>query len=147
MTDLAHAAEDADQPRWAIVAPLDTLLETVAEVGLDANAVRSEAETGNDRGCLLLPSFFCPEPLPWLRTLALLVERKAELQLQLIYRDPLQAEAAPFVSRLYPRLDAETRMLLHAFSPADAAMIERASDKVEEAFALLHRNITPIDIH
>ena len=141
MTDLARFAETADSPQWVILAPLDSLLETAGEVGLDANAVRAEAMDDPDgRGCLMLPSFFCPEPLAWLRVLALLVERRAELELQLVYADLGHVRAAPFVSRLYPRLDDETRTLLRAFSPADAAMVEQAADKVALAFALLERN-------
>lgn len=122
-------------PRWVIAAPLALMHDAAAVAGLDGNALRQDLPGVQDGDAwLVLPSFFCERPADWLTALAHLVERDVPLRLYLLKTDPDAPEEVHFSTRLYPRLDADVRDLLTAFSHPTAEAVEQGAALVELAF-------------
>lgn len=136
---------DAQPPwrdlQWVIRAAEADLMRACHEVDLDSNAVKREDSVprADGEGALAFPSFFCPEPQPWLAVLARLVLRNAPLRLAV--EDVDERGMVQGMMQIFPAMDADMLDLLQSFSAPDAAVARDLSTRVERAFDMLQQQI------
>lgn len=126
---------------WVIRAAEADLMRACSEVALDPNAVRREdpMPRSDYEGALTFPSFFCPEPQPWLAVLSRLVLCNAPLRLAV---ESVDAQGKVLgMMQIFPAMDAEMLDLLQSFSAPDAAVARDLTARVERAFDVLQQQI------
>jgi hypothetical protein len=132
--------EDRLAVRWAIAAPQEALRAATTLAGLDGNALRRDViGVGEGESALIMPSYFCPEPPPWLAVLAQLIQQDTPIRVYILQTAPDRIEDLHFSARLYPRLEDDMRELLRDFAPDSMAAVSHAADRVELAMSRLRQ--------
>jgi hypothetical protein len=121
------------RPKWSIEAPPGQVLEAARAAGLDENAVRF----GVLDAVIEYPSFFCQSQHEWIKALAHLALRNAELRVYLIQEDMSEQHRELARYRLHPRMDASMIALMREIDEQETERLRGMEDRIEEVLLRL----------